>query len=104
MREKPELRVAAENFEKPGGHGYRKQPDKRSHRNHAISSRAHATDDGSAYAQRYHRQQLICYAEQRPEAVNAAKRIYHSLVQEVSPARYDQRRAEYYAGIPTGTS
>ncbi len=90
-REEPELRIGAEDLLERRDRRHRRKERERPASHQRIPDLALLDDDARGHRQRDTREHLVRDAEQRPQDVDAAVRIDHADVEEVTPARHDQR-------------
>src|SRR5580704_6042100 len=101
LRQKPHSRIRIEHLLPRRRKRHCHQPRQRRQRHGRIPRPVHLDDDRSGHAQRHRRQQLIRNTKQRPQRINPAQRILHSLPQKISPRRDDQRAGPENRRIPT---
>lgn len=80
-----QLRVVAEQLQAQRVGGADQQPHRRQHGHPDVLGALHLNQHHGAQHQRHGGQHLVGYAEQRPQALHAAERIHHSLIQQVAP-------------------
>src|SRR5687768_18598648 len=100
MREEAEPRICRKDLLPPGGEGHEEEPGERGERGPRIARLAPLDDERRAHAEGDRGKQLIADSEERPERVDATEWVEHSLNEEVTPPRHDQRRCDHGARIP----
>ena len=79
------LRVGAEQFQAQRPGGAQQQPCGRDHGDPDIFGALHFDQHHGAEHQRHGGQHLVRDTEQRPQALHAAQRVDHALIQQVAP-------------------
>ena len=87
-----------------GGEGHGNQPTATESESPRVAGLTHLDDDGGGHAERNRRQQLIGDAEQRPERIDAAQRIFDALPEKISPGGTITALVKRIDGIPTGAA
>ena len=88
------LRVGAEQFQTQRPGGADKQPYSRNNSYPDVLGALHLNQHNGAQYQRYGCQHLVGDTEQRPQALNAAQRIDHALIQQVAPQTHTARSTD----------
>ena len=89
-----QLRVGAEQFQTQRPGSAEQQPQRRHHGYPDVFGAFHLHQDNGAQHQGYSRQHLVRDAEQRPQALHAAQRVYNALIQQITPQTYAARSTQ----------